>query len=114
MMRAGLRTTVTWSIAVGPGRSAAIPLMVARPARPSQPRIDRLALQGEDGEDALVNPPQGVAGDEALQSLDAERELVQRQRPLRPQAARAEAGEVRLVRVVRAVDDPQVLAATDL
>jgi len=43
----------------------------------SQPRIHRLALQGEHGEDALVDSAQRLAADEPLQRLDANGELAQ-------------------------------------
>lgn len=41
----------------------------------SQARIDRLALEGQHSEHALVNPPQRLAAHEALERLHAEREL---------------------------------------
>ena len=80
-----------------------------RHVRPSEPRVHRLALQGQDAEDALVDPPQRLPPHEPLQPLDPQGELAQGQRPLPPQAPGPEPGEVRLGRVVRAVDDPQVL-----
>src|SRR4051794_7231624 len=45
-----------------------------------QPRIDGLALQGENAEYALVNPPERFSLDEALEPFDPQRELTQRQR----------------------------------
>src|SRR3984893_3869899 len=78
-------------------------------AWPSEARVHRLAFQGEDAEDALVDAAQRLAADEALQAFDAERELPQRQRALHAEAARAQPVEVRQHRVLRAVDDPQVL-----
>lgn len=33
---------------------------------PSQPRVDRFAFQREDGEDAFVNPRQGLVPHESL------------------------------------------------
>ena len=54
----------------------------ARPkTTPSEPRIDRLALQSEHAEDAFVHPPQRFAFDEAMQRFQAERELAQGERP---------------------------------
>ena len=58
-----------------------------RKGRSSQPRIDRLALQRQHAEGALVHTAQRLALHEALQTLDAQRELAQRQPALRPQAA---------------------------
>jgi hypothetical protein len=40
-----------------------------------QPRIYRLALQRQDAKDALVDAPQRLAADEALQCFDPQREL---------------------------------------
>ena len=40
-----------------------------------EPRVDGLALQGQDAEDALVDPVQRLTGDETLQGLDAKREF---------------------------------------
>ena len=57
-----------------------------------EPRIDRLAFEGQDAEDAFVNAAKRLAGDESLESFDAERELADRQRSLEPQAAAAKAG----------------------
>ncbi len=56
----------------------------------SQPRVDRLALQRQHAEHALVDAAQRLAADEALERLDAERELAQGQRALarRGRAAR--------------------------
>jgi hypothetical protein len=41
----------------------------------SQPRIDRLALERQDTEDALVNPAERLFADESFERLDPEREL---------------------------------------
>jgi hypothetical protein len=56
---------------------------VGRPA-PSMPRVDRLALQREDGEDAFVGLAQGRAGDKARQGLVTERAFAQGVVPLAP------------------------------
>jgi len=61
-----------------------------------------------------VDTAEGFGADEALQTLHAQGELPQRQRTLRRQAARAEPFEVLGQVVLRAVDDPQVLAAAGL
>src|SRR5688500_19483266 len=75
-----------------------------------QPWVDGLALQREHGERTLVHAPQRLLAREALQRFDAERELAQRQRPLCPEPARAEALDVRRRGVLRTVNDAQVLA----
>ena len=79
-----------------------------------QPRIDRLALQREDAEHALVHAPERLALHEALEAFDPQRELAQRQRPLPRQPALAQPLEVLGQRVLRPVDDPQVLAPAAL
>ena len=61
---------------------------------PLQARIDGLGLQGQDAEDALVHAAQRLAAHEALQRLDAQRELARGQRALAAQAARAQALEL--------------------
>src|SRR5690242_12803857 len=75
----------------------------------SEARVDRLAFQRQHPEDALVDAPQRLHPREALQRLDTERELAQRQRALCRQAARAEPLQVVRGRVLRTVDDAQVL-----
>ena len=37
-----------------------------------QPRINRLAFQGEDAEDALMHPPQRLSANEPLHAFDAD------------------------------------------
>jgi hypothetical protein len=54
-----------------------------------KPWIDRFALEDQHAQGALVDSPQWFAAHEALQSLDAQRELAQRQRTLRSQPAAA-------------------------
>ena len=49
------------------------------PTSPLQPRIDGFTLEGEDSEDAFMDPVERLVGDEALESLDAESELPLRQ-----------------------------------
>ena len=56
-------------------------------ARFSEPRVDRLALEREDAEDALVDAAERLAAHEALERFDAERELAQRERSLRREPA---------------------------
>ena len=83
-------------------------------ARLSQTRVDRLALQREHAEHALVDPPQRFALDEPLESFDPQRELAKRQRSFARQPAFAQPLEVFGQRVLRPVDDPQILAAAAL
>src|SRR5215470_20035212 len=77
---------------------------------PSQPRIDRLALQRQHREYAFMHPPQRLARDEALQRLMAERELAHREIALAGEAARAEANQVLRRIVLRTIDDAQIFA----
>ena len=79
-----------------------------------QSRIDRFAFQGQDAEDAFVDAAQGFVADEAVEGFEAERELAQCQRAFGAEAALAESLQVLGPGVFRAVDDAQVLAATDL
>src|SRR5438270_5537451 len=51
---------------------------------------------------------------EALEGLDAERELADRQGSLQPQAARPKAVEIFWTRVFRPINDPKVLPAPAL
>src|SRR5260370_40994476 len=80
----------------------------------SETRIHRLAFEGKDAEDALVNSPEWLFAYETLEGLDAERELAERQGTLHRQPTRAEALQVLGKRVLGAVDDPQILGATAL
>src|SRR5436190_11745151 len=79
-----------------------------------QARIDRLALERQDPEDTLVDAAQRLAADEALERLDPEGKLPDGQGALRAEAALAEALQVLLGSVLRAVDDAEVLAAPAL
>src|SRR5437868_6372761 len=83
-------------------------------SRSLQPGVDRLALQREDAEHALVHAVERLPAHETLQGLDAERELPDRERALPSQRPGAETGEIRRRRVLRPVDQPEVLAAADL
>jgi len=47
-----------------------------------EPRIDRLTLQGQHAEDALVNPPQWLATHEPFESFKPECKLSEGQRSL--------------------------------
>ena len=97
--------------AVAVARTAA-----ARPTRGerdrSEPRVDRLALQREHAEHALVDPAQRLPPDEPLQR-PRRRARTRRSASDRfaPEPARPQPLEVLRRRVLRAVDDPQVLAA---
>jgi hypothetical protein len=48
-----------------------------------EPRIDGLALEGQDAKDALVDATEGFLADEAVEGFDAEGELAEGQRALR-------------------------------
>src|SRR5262245_18539986 len=92
----------------------------ARPPRrtahcfPLQPRIDGFALQREHAEGAFMHAAQRLAPDEALQPLDAERELAQRERELAAEPALPQALDMLRHRVVRPVDDAQIFEAAAL
>lgn len=75
----------------------------------SQPRVNRLALQGEDAEDTLMDSPQRFPSDESLQALNSEGELAKGKRPFVAQTAMPQAREIFIGGVVRAIDDPQIL-----
>jgi hypothetical protein len=45
----------------------------------SESGIHRLAFEGKDAEDALVNSPEGLFAYKTFKSLDSERELAERQ-----------------------------------
>ena len=79
----------------------------------SQSRIHRLALQREHAEHTLVDAPQRLVSHEPLQRLDAERELTERERALGVQAALTQPRQVLGKRVLRPVDDAEILAARD-
>src|SRR6186713_1339280 len=77
----------------------------------SEARIDRLALERQDAEHALVHPSQRLPLYESFETFDAERELTQGQRPLSGQPALTEPLEVFGQRVLGPVDDPEILPA---
>jgi hypothetical protein len=79
-----------------------------------QPGVDRLGLRGQDGEHALVHPPQRLPPGGPLQRLQPERVLAEGQAALSAEVAGAQPVEVLRPGVVRAVDDPQVLPPADL
>ena len=58
----------------------------SRPGPPgpglSEPGVDGFGLQGQDGEDAFVDTPQRLAAGHAVQGLQAQGVLAQRQRAL--------------------------------
>ena len=47
----------------------------AAPDRPLEPRVNRLALQSKNPEDAFVNASKRFSLDEALEAFDPQREL---------------------------------------
>ena len=81
---------------------------------PSQPRVHRLRLQGQHPEHRLVDPPQRLALGQPVERLQAERVLAERERPLVVRKRPRSRVEVLRAGVLRAVDDPQVLAAAAL
>src|SRR5580693_9597483 len=83
---------------------------MVRFCKASKPRVHGFALKREHTEDALMDAPQRLTANETLQPFDAERELAQGQRSFPSQSPRPKTDEVRLGRVIRAVDDPQVFA----
>src|SRR5882724_5111054 len=74
-----------------------------------QPRIHRLALEGQDAEHALVHAAERLLPDESLEPLDAEGEFAQGQGALDAQATRAQSLDVLREGVLETVDDAQVL-----
>src|SRR2546423_12096802 len=60
----------------------------------SETGVDGLALERQHPEDALVDPVQGLAGDEPLEGFDAEGELPEGERPLVAEAAGPQPSEV--------------------
>src|SRR6267142_2128729 len=80
----------------------------------SQPRIDRLAFQSEDAEDALVHAAKRFVANESLEGFDAKGEFSQGERSLAAGAAIAEARKMLVGGVVRPIDDSQILAAAAL
>src|SRR2546426_4108908 len=80
----------------------------------SKPRIDGLALQSEDAEHAFVDTPQRLALHEPLEPFDSQRELAQSQRTLSRKTALSEPLQMLGQRILRPVDDSQVLAPATL
>ena len=80
----------------------------------SKPRINRLALERQHPEDALVDPIERLLLDEAVERLEAEGELAKGERALGAQASLAQALEVLGERVLGTVDDAKVLAPAAL
>ena len=79
-----------------------------------QARIDRLALEGENSEDAFVHASERLSLHEPFEPFDSQRELPQRERALSRKPALAEPRQVLGQRVLRSIDDPEVLAASAL
>src|SRR5689334_2931678 len=105
------------------GEAAALPCHAERQRRirplplhntRSQARVHRFALQREDAEDAFVDAAQRFLAREAFEGFDAEREFAQGEGALATEAALAQAFQVLGPVVLRAVDDPQVLAPATL
>jgi hypothetical protein len=77
------------------------------PPRSLQPGIDRFRLKREHREDGLVYGIERLAGDEALQRLEAQRVFAQRERLLAAENAVPQPIEVPWLQVLGTVDDPQ-------
>ena len=60
----------------------------------SETRIDRLALERQHSKDALVNAVKRLLAHEALECLDAQRELAKGERPLQPEPTRSKAFQI--------------------
>src|SRR5258706_13458870 len=82
-----------------------------RPAILSEPRIDGLALQGENTKDTFVNTPEWFAFNESLKAFHAQGELTHCERPFCAESARTKALEVLRRCVFGSVDDAQVLTS---
>jgi hypothetical protein len=80
----------------------------------SQPGIDGLALQGEDAEDALVHAPEWFALHETFEPFHPQSELSQSQRTLPGKPTFAKTLQMLGQRVLRPIDDPEVLATAAL
>src|SRR5437867_3977607 len=89
-------------------------LCLGRRDAASKPRINRLALERQHPEDALVDPIERLLLDEAVERLEAEGELAKGERALGAQASLAQALEVLGERVLGTVDDAKVLAPAAL
>ena len=74
-----------------------------------QARVHRFTFERQNRERALMHPAERLALDEPLQCFHAQGELPQSKRTLRPKPTRAQSFQVLRRRVLRSVDDPQVL-----
>src|SRR5262245_45651839 len=79
-----------------------------------KPRINRLALQSQNAEDAFMHSAKRLLADEPLQPLKAEGELAESEGSFVAQPAIAQPGDVLVGSVVRAVNDTQVFSPTTL
>ena len=84
------------------------------PQWPYSRGFDRLAFQGENAENALVNPPERFSLHESFEAFDPQRELPKGQRALTGQLPFAQSLEMLWQGVLRAVDDSQTLAPAAL
>src|SRR5262245_27115626 len=76
-----------------------------------KPWVDGLAFKRQHAEYTFVDSPKRLHTDESFESLDAESELSYCQRTLSPQPTLPKPGQMLLSRVLRPVDDAQILAA---
>src|SRR5262245_13068947 len=77
-------------------------------------RVDRFAFQCQNAEDTFMYATERFLPNEALQSFDAQGKLAEGQGPFLAQPAIAQPAEILVGRIIRSVDDAQVLAATAL
>lgn len=77
-----------------------------------QPRVDQIALQGQNADDALVDSSKRFVADEAFQAFEAEGEFSEGEGSLGSETSTSQPGEILFGGVVGAVDDTEVLSAT--
>src|SRR4051794_20123112 len=80
----------------------------------SKSRIDRLGFQRQHTEDAFVDAPQRLAGDEAVEGFHAERKFPESHGALCPKGPLAQPRQMLGCVVIRTIDDPQILSASAL
>ena len=76
-----------------------------------QPRVDRLALESEHAEHALMHASERLSLHEPFEPLDPEGELAKRERSFAGQAPLTQPLEMLGQSVFGAVDDPEILTS---
>jgi hypothetical protein len=71
-----------------------------------EPRVHGFALEGKNAEDAFVDSVERFGAGEALQRLDTEAELAERQGALAAETAASQPVELIGLQVLGAIDDP--------